>query len=67
MYTITEGKTTFTGETREEAEAMRDRIKAHHARLELAYSAPLSGTSIPMSHAELLLAKFLAPARLTSR
>jgi hypothetical protein len=37
MHTITEGKMTFTGETREEAEAMRDRIKAHHARLERAY------------------------------
>ena len=52
MYTITEGNPTFTGETREEAEAMRDRIKAHHARLELAYAAPASGTSVPMSNAE---------------
>jgi hypothetical protein len=42
MYTITEGKMTFTGKTREEAETMRDRPKANHFRLERAYPLALA-------------------------
>jgi hypothetical protein len=42
VHRITEGDMTFTGETREEAEAMRDRIKAYHARLERAYPLALA-------------------------
>jgi hypothetical protein len=37
MHRISEGNMTFTGETHEEAEAMRDRIMARQAQLERAY------------------------------